>query len=584
MAEISSVRKVVLYARVSSEEQREGQTIDSQVAELKRFAADRTWNIVKIYKDDGWSGSLLARPALDELRDDAGSGESASGAFDGVLINDVDRLARDVAHLGIIKRDLERRGIAVIFRKLPHENSPTHNLMINILGSFAEFERELIIDRTRRGRRHKVESRGQYLGSNTAYGYRYLPKSSVAGTEGKLEIVPREAAVVRKMFAWVDREGLSARAVLRRLNEHGVRPRKGLTWGKSSVLRVLRGEIYAGVWHYNKQESCQPRRPLTERKYRALKTGRRIRPRSEWIPLELPPALVIIERPQWERVQQLITKNIAFSPRNSRHSYLLSGLVKCGGCGARYVGDPCHGKFYYRCYKRCKKCPSIAEHLLDEPVWQAVEDAMSRPEVIAGPINRQLKREADRRSAGEGEIPALHAELQQLVTEEGRILEAYRVGAVTPVILGRELEDLRKRNESVRIRLAEAEARRAVSPELVERSITEYCAEAAANLKTFTPVERQRFLRRLVTSITFRGDSATISGHIPLPDNGQAVCSSPEYMPSHGDGRIETTTVDLHGRNPSAWLRFETEVSLFHEHRDLPVGRGREHEIRKAQT
>ena len=61
-----------------------------------------------------------------------------------------------MTHLGIIKRDLEKQNVQVVFRKLPTEASPMSNLMVNILGSFAEFERELIIDLTRRGRRHKV--------------------------------------------------------------------------------------------------------------------------------------------------------------------------------------------------------------------------------------------------------------------------------------------------------------------------------------------------------------------------------------------------------------------------------------------
>src|SRR5687768_4594614 len=133
-------RRLAIYARVSTDEQREGQTIDSQIAELERFAKEHDWRIVDIYKDEGWSGAVMARPELDRLRDD-----SSKGFFDVVLINDVDRLARDVAHLGVIKRDLERSGVQVLFRKLPSDNSPTYNLMVNILGSFAEFERELIL-------------------------------------------------------------------------------------------------------------------------------------------------------------------------------------------------------------------------------------------------------------------------------------------------------------------------------------------------------------------------------------------------------------------------------------------------------
>src|SRR2546425_1351083 len=189
--------RAALYARVSTEEQHEGQTIESQVAELTRFAQERGWEIKGIYKDEGWSGSLLARPELDRLRDDA-----SKSLFGLVLINDVDRLARDVTHLGVIKRDLERHGVQVIFRKLPAEQSPTHNLMVNILGSFAEFEKELISDRTRRGRRYKVETRKQFLGCLGAYGLRYFSKNKATSEEGRLEINHDEMCVVKQMYAW----------------------------------------------------------------------------------------------------------------------------------------------------------------------------------------------------------------------------------------------------------------------------------------------------------------------------------------------------------------------------------------------
>jgi site-specific DNA recombinase len=81
------------------------------------------------------------------------------------------------------------------------------------------------------------------------------------GKEGILEVIPEEAAVVRQMFHWVDQEGLSGRQVLIRLNERGITPRKGAaTWAKSSVLRILHNEMYAGVWYYNKHRSCEPER------------------------------------------------------------------------------------------------------------------------------------------------------------------------------------------------------------------------------------------------------------------------------------------------------------------------------------
>lgn len=461
--------RLAIYARVSTEEQREGQTIDSQLSELTRFAADREWTVIDVYKDDGWSGALLARPKLDRLRDDA-----TKGIFDAVLINDVDRLARDVTHLGIVKRDLERKGIKVIFRKLPADSSPTQNLMVNILGSFAEFERELIADRTRRGRIHKVEVRQQYLGGNTAYGYRYVPIDQTATGQGLLDINPEEALVVKQMFEWVDSEALSGRQVLNRLNERRVPPRKGArAWAKSSVLRILHNEMYAGVWHYNKFESFAQEPTDSTRTYRRhVNSAKKLRNRSEWIRLELPKSLRIIEPAQWVRVQQQLKRNVAFSPRNERHSYLLKSLVQCGACGGRYVGEPCHGKFYYRCLRRCKRCPTIRENALDNAVWTAVCEAILKPEIIADQIEqgrRELLEQAQTTATVSAEIDIA---LEQIAAEETRLIEAYRLGALSPAQLGAELEKLNQRRRSIE----QIGVRTESTPQLERKRLTNpYC-------------------------------------------------------------------------------------------------------------
>lgn len=503
--------RLAIYARVSTEEQREGQNIDSQIAELEHFCRDKTWLIVGTYKDEGWSGGVMERPELDRLRDDA-----RKGVFDAVVINDVDRLARDVAHLGVIKRDLEKRGVKVIFRKLPADTSPTYNLMVNILGSFAEFEREMIADRTRRGRRHKVEVRKQYLGGNTAFGYRYLPKDHLAGTEGVLEVDPAEARLVSQMFAWVDQEGLSARAVMRRLNKLGIPPKMGAEqWAKSTVQRILRSEIYTGVWHYNKFQGCEPKDPSKSPRYRRQsKCSHRQRPKSEWIPLVLADALRIVPRDRWERVQQQLNRNITFSPRNEKHSYLLKGLVKCGACGSRYVGDPCHGRFYYRCIARCKGLPTVPEHVLDSAVMEAVRRFVITPEVILKPLRQLRNAEVQENHERTRAAKSAQTMLTRLKAEEERVLEAYRTGVITPAQLGQQLETIKTRRSGLDSQTSE------VTLEIplvdTEKAITEYCAEAANNLAGFSHERRQEFLRALINTIMFHGNQITIQGRIPV--------------------------------------------------------------------
>lgn len=513
--------RLAIYARVSTEEQREGQTIDSQISELERFAREKAWLIVGTYKDAGWSGGVMERPELDRLRDD-----SQKGVFDAVLINDVDRLARDVAHLGVIKRDLEKKGIRVIFRKLPSETSPTYNLMVNILGSFAEFEREMIIDRTRRGRRHKIEVRQQYLGSNTAYGYRYKPMDRVAGTQGILEVAPAEARVVQQMFEWVDHDSLSARRVLDRLNELKIPPQKGAArWAKSSVLRILHCETYAGVWHYNKFQGCEPKNPTSGSRYRQhKKSSRRQRPPNEWIPLALPEPLWIVPRARWKRVQQQLAKNIAFSPRNEKHRYLLKSLVRCGGCGAGYAGDPCHGRYYYRCIKRCKRMPTIREEILNGAVQRAVEKVILDPAIIVEPLRRLNEGASRDRRQLQNAAQDVERETKQLDTEEQRVLDAYRQGFISPTQLGMQLEKLKSGRAALDLKRAEIAQAENMPKEQVQNAVIDYCVEAGKNLTNFTFDQWQDFLRTIIKSIIFNGDHITIRGRVPiggLTSNGE---------------------------------------------------------------
>jgi site-specific DNA recombinase len=512
--------RVAIYARVSSEEQREGQTIDSQVAELERFARDKGWPVIDTYRDDGWSGGVMERPQLDRLRDDG-----RNGRFAAVLLNDVDRLARDVTHLGIIKRDLERHGIRLIFRKLPAETSPTYNLMVNILGSFAEFEREMIADRTRRGRRYKVEVRKCYPGTNAPYGYRYVPKNRSAGEDGRLELMPAEAAVVRQMFEWVDAEGLSARRVVARLNESRTPTHSGAArWGKSSVLRILRNETYAGVWHFNKLQSVEPRENARPRRYvRRVKCAVRVRPRGEWIPLELPPELCLVERGQWARVQSQLTQNIAFSPRNERHFYLLKGLVRCSACGARYVGDPVHGRSYYRCLARCKGCPSVREEALSGAIIGAIRDTLSDPSLV---LERLHKQQQENRRIGERKVSDAREAtkaIEQIAVEESRLLEAYRSGAMTPLQLGQQLDLLAARRSTLNGRPTGENVAIEPPPEVRRKSIEEYCRETRAKIDALDPVQLRRLLQGLVQEVRFDGSTAVLTGRFPIPTGGGSL-------------------------------------------------------------
>lgn len=528
------ILRVALYARVSGEEQKQGHNIDSQISELEEYASRNEWPVIYIYKDEAWSGAALARPALDQLRDDAGK-----KLFDAVLINDVDRLARDVTHLGVIKRDLERSGVRVIFRKIPSENSPTHNLLVNILGSFAEFEREMIMDRTRRGRRHKVETRQQFIGCIPPYGYAYSPSES-SKTDGSLTINPEEAAVVREMYNWVDRQGLSAREVVLRLQKEGISPRKnGSQWQRSSVLRILRGTIYAGTWYYYKHRLGYPRTLVPGDEARARKTSSHLRPRVDWVAVTLPDSLKIISAEQWTHVQQQIDRNRSFSPRNSKHEYLLSGLVRCGGCQSRYVGNPSHGRFEYRCMKRCKRVPLVGEETLNDTVWAALESALNDPTILTKAIE-EIRQPAIFNNQQPTQIQTA---IENLRNEEARILEAYRLSILTPDQLARELGSISSRRKLLEKQDKELRHQQPVS---TQESVEDYCRKIRQRLPRLTFETKRSVLRLLLRKVVFEGSQVRISGVIPL----------------RVGGKIANTTTNHYAHNPAANAEFSLVVPV----------------------
>lgn len=575
--------RIALYARVSTDEQREGQTILSQLDELRRFADQKHWIVVDTYKDDGWSGAILERPELDRLRDDA-----AKAQFDAVLVNDVDRLARDVSHLGVIKRALELQGIQLIFRKLPVENSPTNNLLINILGSFAEFERELIADRTRRGRRHKVEACQQFLGCLAPYGFRYLPKHMTSAGAGELVMVPEAAALIRKIYRWVDIERLSAHQVVHRLNHLNIPPpRNGSSWQKSSILRILRNEIYAGIWYYNKHAKSRGASSAPDGRPRV---SMRLRSRQEWIALVLPESLRIIDRARWERVQRCLDQNRAFSRRNTKHNYLLRGLLRCGACSSAYVGEPGHGRYYYRCASRCRKLPSIKEDRLNEIVWNTVTTLLLNPDTATAEFTRLLSRESSSRPDLAEEREQLALSHSHIASEEERLLEAYRLGVLTPTALGRELEKLQIRRSSMEAACADLPVKHVPVASQIVTSAADFLRLAARRLQGLRPEDRQVLLRLIIQSIVFEGGQIRIHGRIPRAADRPGFLTASrdrdfrEGQPTLNDVppsqptaplraplaflscRIATTAGNPYGRNPADLSGIAGTAPVLHGH------------------
>lgn len=162
----SGTKIAAAYARVSSDKQEKEETISSQIEGLCKTAEDRGYELPKefIFTDDGYSGAKLDRPALDRLRDLA-----SAGAFEVVLLHSPDRLARNYAYQVVILEELKRAGCEVIFLNRAFNESPQEQMLLQMQGVFAEYERALIHERTRRGRIFAAKQGRVNWGGNPPY-------------------------------------------------------------------------------------------------------------------------------------------------------------------------------------------------------------------------------------------------------------------------------------------------------------------------------------------------------------------------------------------------------------------------------
>ena len=241
--------RTALYARVSTARQEEDRTVASQLAALEK-SAEALGLVVPTeqrYVDEGYSGSRLDRPGLDALRDAA-----ADGLLDVVLVHSPDRLARSYVYQQVVLEELTKRGVQVHFVERPAGEKPEDRLLVQMQGVIAEYERAKILERSRRGRLHKVRS-GEMLPFYTGpYGYQVVRTPALP--QGAVVIDEVEALHVRDMFRCVLEEDLSARQVAKRLNARGVRPRKSPFWRSATVYGILTNPAYAGLATYNRRE------------------------------------------------------------------------------------------------------------------------------------------------------------------------------------------------------------------------------------------------------------------------------------------------------------------------------------------
>jgi site-specific DNA recombinase len=559
------MKMAAIYARVSSEQQREANTIASQTASLIEFAQGQDLEVPEewIFEDDGYSGATLERPGLERVRDLA-----AEGQIQVVLAYAPDRLSRKYAYQILLIEELARNGVETLFVKAPQGSSAEDQLLVQFQGMIAEYERAQILERSRRGKRHRANSGEVSVMSGAPYGYRYVRKTDEA--PAAYAVLEAEARVVERIYEMYTVEGLSIGEITRRINAEGIPTRKASArWERSTIWAVLRNSAYRGVACFGKTRASARTRVIRPLRRRGVTTPSTTagheRPREEWIEIPVP---ALVSEDSFARAQELLQENKIRSRRRTIEPSIVQGMVSCQKCGYAFSRTSTQTSarkiHYYKCIGSdswrklggpvCDNGRFVRQDLLDQIVWAEVIRLLEDPALIQQELDRRL-------AAARSSDPAKKREqsLQKELTHVGkgieRILSAYQEALISIEQLRERMPALRQRELALRAELqaiADQANDRAAFLRLAE-TLTAFLDRLHGTADTLSIIERQRIVRLVVKDVLIGDDTITIRHSIPVPQGTQqggslspSQTAGPNYLLCKGSDRSALRRALIH--------------------------------------
>jgi len=554
------MKSVAIYARVSSEQQKQDDTIQSQIAAVK-LRVEQDGHILlpqALYADDGYSGYILMRPELERLRDDV-----AAGRIDIIYTLNPDRIARKYAYQVLILEEIHNYGVSVVFLQGGTAESPEGELLIQVQGMIAEYERAKSLERSRRGKLYKARRGSVNPLSGAPYGYQYIKKSD--GCEASYQIILSEAKVVRRVFDSLVKKQKSIGEIVRCLNRDAIATKRGAAqWDRSTVWAMLHNPAYIGKAAYGKTEQAERRkllRPIRNRNPIAhrVHSTHRDKPVEQWIYIDVP---AIVSPELFQAAKKQLQRNKRLSQRHGRgDKYLLQGLTVCSRCGYAYYGKTVSKSAakggrryaYYRCvgsdsyrFAGGRVCHNtqVRVEQLDGYVWESVKELMQHPQ--------RLQQEWSRRSRNGGiafEQRKQRDESARIVAIQERtlkrLLDAYEAGLI-------ELEELKSRSDAVRSRIrtarkelqkAEKKLKETLQLSAIVTRIEDFSERVTKRLDKLTWLEKRQIIRTLVARVEIDQESATVVYQLPV------LAPSVQSNSTAGSG------TDDQGRSKSCLLR-----------------------------
>jgi site-specific DNA recombinase len=558
--------RFAFYLRTSSERQEREGTVESQLDDIWRYMRDRfPWvrpEDVIIYKDEGWSGTSLERPEMDQLRIDL-----RDNKWDVLVCYDQDRIARDPYLQLSILEEIEKYGKQLILctTTAPTAGNEDSLMMFEIRGLMAKYERVRSLGRFRIGKLRKARSK-KILLSVAPYGYDLMkrttdPLTDIV-TDSHIVINEEEAKVVRMMFRWIADEGMTLRQTVRRLYEMNIKPRRNKEgkWSTSTLGSLFRNETYIGIARYQTTQAIEPQRRnrVITGPIKNKKTSRKMRPKEDWIEIPVP---AILQSPEdlelFARVQQQLVKNAATCERKRKNEYLVGGVIRCS-CGSARTGEgPQKGKYlYYRCGSRNRnfiggsRCEydGINARIADEAVWLKLYSLITEPETLHAAY---LQHNGNRSSLDKTRIEAVTKELTLCSNQFEDLKQGFLNNKITVHDYASLKEEVTKKEQLLRERheklKVQAPRKEIMIPECDFGTITSL---ATKHLSDLSFEQKRGIVVKLVDNIVAVPGLLEITGHIGVSSSApETYTISQVYSPNSSENHVKLKTV---GRN--CWI------------------------------
>ena len=518
--------KAALYTRVSSDRQDTDLSISAQLKALREHAARNGYEVIREFIDEVESGRSINRPGFKQMIVTA---RQKPPPFESILVWKLSRFTRNREDSIIYKSLLRKHGIHVLSMNEPVEDAPSDRLLEGIIEVIDEFYSANLSQDVLRGQGENA-SRGFRNGGRPPYGYVRVKVEDGVHARTKLEPDAKTAPIVQRIFREC-LEGKGLKPIARGLNADGVPTATGKEWGATSIEKILHNEAYTGtmVWPKRSRQStstvCRPALQRVE---------------NAW------PA--IVDKTAFDQAQAtLAARAPAVShPREVDSPYVLSGIMRCGVCGATMVGHGGRRRHrYYMCGTARRKgrevcsSPILPKNRIEGLVIDRIRGHVLTDDNLGELVrltNEELAHTSDERRE---RLTLLDDQIAGIDSRLGRLYDALETGDFQDSELAPRIRELTaKKEELSQARTEVEETLHHDTVDLVDDQVVRDYAEDLRNLLAESSITEQRgFLRSFVDKIEV--DDAEVKMHytIPVPpDNAREETVGVVPIVHHGKG------------------------------------------------